>query len=70
MKNAPPNTTDRAMTDEQKRVVIERLYLLWCTHPEVRLGQLLGNVSPDLYFTEDVPLMDSLEHFYAHISQR
>jgi len=70
MKDVPQNITDRAATDEQKRVVIERLYTLWCAHPELRLGQLLSNVSSDLYFREDIPLMDSLEHFYAHMSQR
>ena len=55
----------RATTDEEKRVVLERLYVLWCAHPELRLGQLLANVSSDLYYTEDFPLIEMLEHFYA-----
>lgn len=70
MNDVPHNTADRAATEEQKRAVVERVYTLWCAHPELRLGQLLGNVSSDLYFTEDVPLMNSLEQFYAHMSQR
>ena len=70
MKDVPHTTTDRATTNEQKRVVIERLYTLWCAHPELRLGQLLGNGSSDLYFTEDVPLMNSLEQFYIQVPQR
>ena len=69
MKDVPQNTTNRATTDEQKRAVIERLYTLWCAHPELRLGQLLANVSSDLYYKEDVPLMNSLEQFYAPVSQ-
>ncbi len=70
MKDVPHNTTDRAATDEQKRVVIERVYTLWCAHPELRLGQLLSNVSSDLYFREDVPLVDTLEQFYTQVPQR
>ena len=65
MKDVPQNTTDRAATDEQKRAVIEQVYTLWCAHPELRLGQLLANVSSDLYYKEDFPLVETLEHFYA-----
>jgi len=60
-----PITPRRATTDEEKRVVLERLYALWHAHPEVRLGQLLGNVSSDLYYQEDFPLVETLEQFYA-----
>ena len=69
MKDIPQNHTDRATTHEQKRELIERLYTLWCAHPELRLGQLLGNVSSDLYFTEDIPLVDMLEQFYTQVPQ-
>jgi len=68
MKDVPQNITDRAATDEQKRVVIERVYTLWCAHPELRLGQLFSNVSSDLYYKEDFPLVETLEQFYAQIS--
>ena len=69
MNDIPQNNIHRATTDEQKRAVIERLYTVWCAHPELRLGQLLGNVSlDDLYYKEDFPLVETLEHFYAHIS--
>ena len=68
MNDVPHNATDRAATDEQKRAVIERLYTLWCAHPELRLGQLLGNVSSDLYYKEDFPLVETLEQFYTQSS--
>ena len=64
MKDVSQNTRDRAVTDEQKRFVIERVYMLWCAHPELRLGQLLGNISSDLYYKEDFPLVETLEQFY------
>ena len=69
MNDIPQNTTMRATTDEQKREFIERLYVLWCAHPHLRLGQLFGNVSlDDLYYKEDGTLIETLEHFYAYIS--
>jgi len=68
MNDLPPTTTQRATTDEQKRTVVERLYVLWRAHPEVRLGQLLRNVSSDTYYREDIPLLETLEQFSTHIS--
>jgi len=50
--------------------MIERVDTLWCTHPEVRLGQLLATVSPDLSFRKEVPLVNTREQFAPHISPR
>lgn len=61
------SSAHRASTDEQKRAVVERLYALWCAHPELRLGQLLGNVSLDMYYEEDFTLLETWEQFYANI---
>ncbi len=33
----------RAVTPEQKRAVIERVYTAWCAQPEQRLGQFIDN---------------------------
>jgi len=58
--------TNRATTDEQERQVIERLYTLWIVRPELRLGQLLGNVFRDIYYyVEDNEMMQTLERFYV-----
>lgn len=56
----------RADTNEKKRAIIERLYIVWCSHPELRLGQLLLNVFRDTpwYYLEDEPLIEQLEQFY------
>ena len=68
MNDRPQNHTDRATTHEQKRELIEQVYALWCAHPELRLGQLLNNVSSDLYYKEDFPLVETLEQFYMQSS--
>jgi len=65
MNNIPREQSPRATTDEEKRVVLERVYALWCAHPELRLGQLLHNVSSDIYYKEDFPLLEALEQVYA-----
>ena len=63
--NTPRKLPQRAGTDEEKRAVLERVYALWCAHPELRLGQLFSNVSSDLYYKEDFPLVEALEKLYA-----
>ena len=67
MNEMSHSSAHRASTDEQKRDVIERLYVLWRTHPELRLGQLLGNVSLDIYYEEDFHLLEILEQFYKTV---
>lgn len=62
----------RAETTEQKREILARLAVLWERFPQLRLGQLIGNVyySTDpggcmLYFAEDYKLIEELESTYA-----
>lgn len=40
------DTNNRANTNQEKFEVITRLYGLWLKFPELRLGQLIGNVYP------------------------
>lgn len=59
----------RANLSPQKREIIERLYILWEENPELRFGQLLGNLYPgdtQMYYTEDYELVANLEALYEH----
>lgn len=53
----------RAVTDEQKRVVMERLLAAWMKMPELRLGQLLvaGVTGRDVFYVEDETLVRCAE---------
>lgn len=56
----------RALTPEQKRAVVERIFRAWLAAPSLRLGQLLANawapsLSGDLFYAEDGPLADAAE---------
>jgi hypothetical protein len=53
----------RAITDEQKRAVVERLLAAWQRRPELRLGQLLvaGTPGYDVFYVEDADLVRSAE---------
>jgi hypothetical protein len=46
--------------------ILYRLENIWLEFPDLRLGQLLLNVSkdPELYYLEDEKLIDKLEEFY------
>lgn len=37
---------NRAVTDLDKEIVMDRLLYLWKKNPSLRLGQLIGNVFP------------------------
>jgi hypothetical protein len=69
----------RALTLEQKREVIERLFAVWVDNPELRLTQLIGNIYPcgtaclnchhvldhkDPYNVEDFPFVNGLTKEY------
>lgn len=55
---------DRAETDEQKKEVLDRLLIVWQMFPEMRLMQLIGNITRgDSYYKEDFKLVDDLEKF-------
>lgn len=47
-------------------IIINRLENIWLEFPDLRLGQLLLNVSndPELYYLEDEELIKRLELFY------
>jgi hypothetical protein len=49
----------RAITPEQKREIIERIYAAWLNVPEQRLGQLLDNAN---WFAGDVGLFDQEDY--------
>lgn len=62
----------RAVTEEQKAEILNRLLTAWLAFPEQRLGQLIenyyGRVSPldvsrppDLYHIEDYDLVENIE---------
>ncbi len=49
-------------------VILNRLEKLWTKYPDLRLGQLIGNVirrEQLLYFLEDDDLMNELEEGYS-----
>lgn len=56
----------RATDPTEKARVMRRLQLLWSENPELRLGQLIGNVIREgtLYNVEDLDLIDRLESVY------
>lgn len=52
----------RAITPEQKRFIIERLYAAWLVFPRLRLGQLIELSNPDeIYYKEDYSLLSDIE---------
>ena len=61
----------RAVSDDAKQEVLERLLEVWKSRPELRLGQLIGNVyhsndrgGVSLYYAEDYALLTALEESY------
>lgn len=58
----------RALTPEQKRTLIDRLYQLWLHNPKLRFGQLIRNVYlTDFYYVEDEDFIHTLEQFYKGV---
>ena len=59
----------RATTPEQKRSVIEQIYAAWLAHPQLRLGQLVCNLSPeaDPFNIEDFDLVDEITNFHNKV---
>jgi uncharacterized protein YihD (DUF1040 family) len=54
---------------DKKRIpkIIKGLEKIWLKHPELRLGQLIGNVKEFegiLYYVEDEALIEYLERYY------
>lgn len=65
---------ERAVTDEQKRAVIERLLAAWCRMPALRLGQMLDSAlmreqpGPDLFYVEDEDIARKAELLAESVS--
>lgn len=63
----------RAMTDKEKRAVIERIYRIWTMTPSLRLGQLLSNALAhkgkilDIYYVEDEELAERTENLVKDV---
>jgi hypothetical protein len=53
----------RAITDEHKREILERLYRAWHKNHQLRLGQLIWNKVDrgDLFYVEDEDFIKALE---------
>lgn len=58
-------------TSEEKQDILERLYVLWERHPQLRLGQLIGNVYHSMdsggvrqYYATDRIFIENLENHY------
>lgn len=64
---------DRALTPEQKKDVLDRIYKAWLDAPHQRLGQLLSNSvhvhreddGVALFYVEDVTIAGWVEDFVA-----
>lgn len=61
----------RAVSDDAKQEVLERLLKVWQANPALRLGQLIGNIyhsndrgGVSLYYAEDYALLTALEEGY------
>lgn len=63
----------RAITPEQKREVIERIYNAWLKAPQQRLGQLISNATynkntiKDIFYVEDEDLAEKIEELIGRI---
>lgn len=60
------NLKNRALTDEDKRKVIEDLYSIWIKNPKLRLTQLIANVieKDEFFYLEDFSLIRKLKQRY------
>ena len=47
-------------------VILQEIGAIWHKYPDMRLGQLIGNVleGPSLYYVEDDSLVKALKHMY------
>lgn len=58
---------ERAITEAQKKAIIDVVYEIWISNPELRLGQLIANSINErsLFHVEDGELRDALLRFDA-----
>ena len=74
------NNPKRALTDDDKRAVIDRIYHAWLQMPELRLCQMIActiqtpapsSQQPDIFYVEDYSLAEKLEKFVSqHLSDK
>ena len=53
--------------------MLDAIRKLWYTYPDLRLGQLIGNVIPvgiDPYFIEDDKLLEAIEEYYLEHARK
>jgi hypothetical protein len=55
----------RALTSEQKRLVLDRIAAAWTHVPSLRLGQLLSCATAELVLIEDEVLVEAVEGFVS-----
>lgn len=60
----------RAVTPDKKREIVEDLLTIWLDNPQLRLGQLIGNVyhaptGGDPYHVEDVDFINEISAYYS-----
>lgn len=61
---------NRAVSNEQKRIILDKLYELWCKNCYQRLGQLITNSlsnNDDLFYIEDTELIDLIQGFSKNL---
>lgn len=53
----------RAITNEEKKIIIDRLYEAWKKEPQMRLGQLITVAFKglDFFYTEDEDFISTIE---------
>ena len=56
----------RAVTEDQKKEVINKILLIWLANPELRLSQLILNIfdDEDFFYVEDYDLVALAEEIY------
>lgn len=62
----------RATTKEEKAAILNRFYKLWKKYPDLRFGQLIGNIIREeqrLYYIEDYALIETLEDSYDRLEK-
>lgn len=50
----------RAIQDWEKKDVMEKILHIWKKNPHLRLGQLLTNACPNLFYAEDYEVIENL----------
>jgi len=61
---------NRAFSDSEKELIINKLLFAWKALPNLRLGQLLSNsIDKDLFYIEDFILIEKVENLVKKIKK-